>query len=50
MKELVNMNESLIKEHLLVIINIEETKLCAHSNYVQGCLNLLYRRSMPGEV
>ena len=29
MKELVNMNKRLIKEHSLVLINIEETKLCA---------------------
>ena len=31
MKELINMNERLIKEHSLVLINIEETKLCALS-------------------
>lgn len=50
MKELINMNERLIKEHSLVLINIEETKLCAHSNYVQGCLNLLYRRLFLCEI
>ena len=50
MKELVNMNERLIKEHSLVLFNIEQTKLCAHSNYIQGCLNLLYRRLLLCEI
>ena len=49
-KELVNMNERLIKEHSLVLFNIEQTKLCAHSNYIQGCLNLLYRRLLLCEI
>lgn len=49
-KELVNMNERLIKEHSLVLCNIVQTKFCAHSNYVQGCLNLLNRRLLLCEI
>ena len=42
MKELVTMNERLIYEHSLVLKYIKQIKSCAHSDYVQGCLNLLY--------
>lgn len=50
MKELVTMNERLIYEHSLVLKYIKQTKSCAHSDYVQGCLNLLYRRLLLCET
>ena len=50
MKELVTMNERLIYEHSLVLKYIKQTKSCAHSDYVQGRLHLLYRRLLLCET
>ena len=48
--ELAMMNERLIDEHSLVLRNIQQKKTCTPSNYVQGCLNLLYRRLLLCET